>query len=127
MRSCVSFLFSTTLWPAWKLGSERGWVGERGPVSERGRARERETERGADREGAAWGWEGFRVQGLGLGEVPAFHFDGMTLGCVEAIRTLSGGHSGPQGPSAGRLLRASFSKVSALVHLPYKSHYVEYF
>jgi hypothetical protein len=72
-------------------------VSERGPVSERGRARERETERGADREGCGGGgWEGFRVQGSGgLGEVPAYHFDGMTLGCVEGVRTLSGGHSGP--------------------------------
>ena len=50
MMSCVSFLFLTTLWPAWKLGSERGWVGERGPVSGRERARGREKERGADRE-----------------------------------------------------------------------------
>ncbi len=76
-------------------------MSERGPVSERGRARERETERGADREGAdregcgGGGWEGFRVQGSGgLGEVPAYHFDGMTLGCVEGVRTLWG-HSGP--------------------------------
>ena len=106
--SRVSFVFSTTLWPAWKLGSERG------------QAREREKERGADREkassssGAAWGWcwEGFRVQGSG----PAYHLHGKTLGCVEGVRTLSGGHSGPHGPSARRLLRASFSKVSALVH-----------
>jgi hypothetical protein len=90
----------------------------------------RETQKGGrtekGRRGVGRG-SGFRVQGLDLGEVPAFHFDGMTLGCVEAIRTLSGGHSGPQGPSARRLLRASFPKVSALVHLPYKSHYVEYF
>jgi hypothetical protein len=58
------FCFSTTLWPAWKLGSEKGWVGKRGPVSERERARERETEGGADTEGAAGGLGG--VQGSGF-------------------------------------------------------------
>ena len=72
-------------------------MSERGPVSERGRARERETERGADREGGGGeGWQGLSGSGFrGLGEVPAYHFDGMTLGCVEGVRTLSGGHSGP--------------------------------
>jgi hypothetical protein len=122
--SCLSFFLSTTLWPAWKRGSERGWVSERGPVSERGRAGERDREGGRQRGGGGGvgralgfrvqslgfrvlggdgGWVGrasgfrvqglgFRVQGLGLGEVPACHLDGMTLGCVEGVRTLSGGH-----------------------------------